>query len=123
MWPRHQLAAYSPIPVSAIAHAAAGVVGIEGDARNALVDLLQREYTAERVVLTGSGTQALQLAITIALRHRGPSTMVALPGFSCFDVASAAVGADAGVACYDIDPRTLAPDLNSLDRVVQRGAQ
>jgi len=50
MWPRHQLAAYSPIPVSAVAHAAAAGFGFE-DARNALTDLLQREYAAARAVL------------------------------------------------------------------------
>ena len=123
MWPRHQLAAYSPIPVSAIAQAAAAGLGFDRDPRGALIELLGREYDAARVVLCGSGTQSLQLAITIGMRRGGSTTTVALPAFSCFDVASAAVGADARVACYDVDPNTLAPDLDSFERVLRGGAR
>jgi dTDP-4-amino-4,6-dideoxygalactose transaminase len=122
MWPRHQLAAYSPIPASAIVDAATHAFGVGSDPRGALAALLAREYAAAHVVLCGSGTQALQLAIELAKRRSGAPASVALPGFSCFDVASAAVGANTGVACYDIDPDTLGPDLDSLERVLRGGA-
>jgi dTDP-4-amino-4,6-dideoxygalactose transaminase len=122
MWPRHQLAAYSPIPASAVAHATTHGLGLASDDRGPLAELLRRDYAAARVALSGSGTQALQLAIALAMRRAGPTTTVALPSFSCFDVASAAVGANARVACYDIDPGTLAPDLESLERVLRNGA-
>jgi perosamine synthetase len=123
MWPRHQLAAYSPIPVSAMAHAAFSGLGFGADPRAAMIDLLRREYSASGVVLCGSGTQALQLAIAMAMRRFGTAPTVALPGFSCFDVASAAVGANARVTCYDIDPTTLSPDLESLERALNTGAR
>jgi dTDP-4-amino-4,6-dideoxygalactose transaminase len=124
MWPRHQLAAYSPISATAIARSAVAAVGtgLGADPRDELIELLRHEYAATGVVLCGSGTQALQLAIAMTMRRVSSPTTVALPGFSCFDVAAAAVGADARVACYDIDPSTLAPDLDSLDRVIRAGA-
>jgi dTDP-4-amino-4,6-dideoxygalactose transaminase len=85
---------------------------------------LRREYSASAVLLTGSGTQALQVAIENAVRRIGAAShVVALPAFSCFDVASAAIGADVSAALYDLDPATLAPDLDSLERVLAAGAR
>jgi dTDP-4-amino-4,6-dideoxygalactose transaminase len=82
---------------------------------------LSREYAADRAILFGSGTQALQVAVTLALRAARGST-VALPAFTCFDVATAAVGANARVELYDLDPATLCPDPESLDQALGRGA-
>ena len=48
---------------------------------------------------------------------------VALPAFGCFDVASAAIGADVPVSLYDIDPDTLSPDPDSLSRAFSQGAR
>jgi dTDP-4-amino-4,6-dideoxygalactose transaminase len=46
----------------------------------------------------------------------------ALPAFSCYDVASAAVGAEVrGIRVYDLDPETLAPDLDSLEEAFLSG--
>jgi perosamine synthetase len=53
----------------------------------------------------------------------GDDAVVALPGFSCFDVATAAVGAAAKVVTYDIDPDTLAPNEASLREALARGAR
>ncbi len=47
---------------------------------------------------------------------------MALPAFTCYDIASAAVGAGVRVALYDVDPDTLGPDPASLERVLAAGA-
>jgi len=83
---------------------------------------LEREYSADRAVLLGSGTQALQVAIELAMRQVEDAA-IALPAFTCFDVATAAVGARARLRFYDLDPCTLAPDLQSLERVLKQGAR
>lgn len=73
------------------------------------------------MVLTDSGTTALTLALAGARRRVGGE--VALPAYGCFDIATAAVGADTPVRFYDLDPRTLGPHMDSLDRAVQAGAR
>lgn len=117
---RHQLPVYSPISLAALARggAAAGA-GPEGLAP--LEAALARAYDASRVALVQGGTAALQLAIETAIRHRDLPRRVALPAFCCYDVASAAVGADCRIALYDVDPATLQPDPDSLARVMESG--
>jgi len=73
--------------------------------------------------LLGSGTQALQVAIRAAACLVGDDPVVALPAFTCFDVASAAVGAGARIALYDVEPATLSPDLDSLATTLAEGAR
>jgi dTDP-4-amino-4,6-dideoxygalactose transaminase len=76
----------------------------------------------EEVTLCGSGTQALQLALQVACTsRRATNDLVALPAFTCYDVASAAIGAGVRVVFYDIDPDTLVADLRSVARVLERG--
>ena len=120
---RHQLPAYSPVSAKAALLAAGQLSGMGEDPRPALRALLQREYDASSVVLCGSGTQALTLAIHEARRVVDAKAPVAIPAFSCFDVASAAIGADALVVLYDLDPETLSPDLTSLERALRAGAR
>jgi dTDP-4-amino-4,6-dideoxygalactose transaminase len=124
---RHQLAAYSPLSLSACARGGAAAVGLGSDPRERLRDLLFKDYQAQSVVLCGSGTQALQLAILSASRdvygEAVRSPLIAMPAFSCFDLASAAIGADTRVSLYDLDPRTLAPEMSSLTRVIAAGAK
>jgi len=83
---------------------------------------LARDYAATEALLTESGTGALTLAFRgcLADRDRAP---VALPAYGCYDVATAADGASASVLLYDLDPLTLAPDLASLRRALDAGAQ
>jgi dTDP-4-amino-4,6-dideoxygalactose transaminase len=119
---RHQLAAYSPVSAKAALLATGQLFGLGDDPRPVLRALLEREYGAASVLLCGSGTQALTVAIQEAQRRVDPDAPVALPAFSCFDVASAAVGADVRVSLYDLDPDTLGPDLESLERVLRAGA-
>ena len=82
---------------------------------------LAKEYSADAVVLTDRGTSALQLAFHVARLHTdGP---VALPAYTCYEVASAAVGANARIRLYDVDPETLSPDLVSLEHALLGGAR
>jgi dTDP-4-amino-4,6-dideoxygalactose transaminase len=120
---RHQLAVYSPIPVRALAAATAAALGGNRDCVEQLDAVLRREYAADEALLCGSGTQALQLAIECARDEIGRQATVALPAFSCFDVASAAVGAGGPVMLYDLDPLSLSPDLESLERTLAAGAR
>lgn len=83
-----------------------------------LTELLQTRYSPAGMVLTDSGTTALRAALVGALEAR-PGAAVALPAFCCYDLATAANGADVPVVLYDIDPHSLAPDLASLRRALR----
>lgn len=119
---RRQLPAYSPLPAGAIGAAAARLVA-GTDPRAGLASLLLDAYSARDVRLCGSGAQALQLALRLARDAVGPRARVALPAYSCYEVASAAIGADCRVSLYDLDPETLSPDPDSLERVLRAGAR
>jgi perosamine synthetase len=85
--------------------------------------VLRSDYAADAAVLVDSGTNALRLAMASAMTRTGGNPIVALPGFSCFDIAAAAVGADARVVMYDIDPKSLGPDEDSLRKAFVAGAR
>ncbi len=105
--------AYTPTPPTALSKlASASAADLE-----ALRELLLGRFSADHVELVGSGTQALTLALQ-ALATPGAS--VALPGWGCFDLASAAVGADVPVRLYDLDPTTLQPDWSSLEALIDQ---
>jgi perosamine synthetase len=123
----YQPPAHSPLGLGDVRAAIAG--SLLGRGRAAAEDhlraILADHYHAEEVVLCASGTQALQLAIRLAAdRSPGasPEGVVALPAYTCFDIASAAVGADVKVLFYDVDPETLSPDLESVARALEQGA-
>lgn len=119
--PRRQPPVYSPVSWGDVAGAARACLFSRSDPRDHLADALRRRYGAHVALLTGSGTQALQLALEVSRAAVGePAPIVALPSFSCFDVASAAVGAGVRVTFYDIDPATLGPDLDSLRHALCR---
>lgn len=117
---RYQLPVYSPLPLRAVL--AGATAALDGDDRTAATRLLQAQYRPRDVVLTESGTAALILALRGALARR-PGALVALPAYCCYDVVTAAVGADARVVLYDIDPTTLGPDLASLEATLAQGAR
>lgn len=117
---RYQLPVASPVSIGALFKTAVGA-GLSS-AHDQLAALLTREYQADRVVLCGSGTQALQLAITTAWRRTGMRGRVVLPAFACYDLATAAIGAGVPVSFYDVDPARLSPDLETLEQALQRGA-
>ena len=81
---RHQLPVYSPLPLQALMGALSGRLENGQDPLAALSELLAEESGAERVMLFGSGTQALQVALRAAVDTVGGE--VALPAYSCFDV-------------------------------------
>lgn len=119
---RWQPPAHSPLDATALMRAFAAVWG-GPDPRPILAARLQSTYRAARVILTDSGTDALQHAITL-VRQAGPAgASVAIPAYSCFDVATAAVGSGAPLALYDVDPETLAPVTSSLCRCLAEGAR
>jgi perosamine synthetase len=122
---RQQPPVLSPLSLPALLHALRDGAARDSQAVPELQQLLRRDYAADGVVLTGSGTQALQLAIDAGLHLAGESRIVALPAFSCYDVASAAIGVRGGtrVTFYDLDPVTLAPDPTSLEAAFRRGAR
>jgi perosamine synthetase len=110
---RHQLPAYSPLTVSGLL---TGLRDTWAESPDRLRSLLGERYKARRVVLTGSGTQALTLAIRSSA-PTGRAPLVALPAYSCYDLVSAAVGAGARMVFYDVDPASLGPDASSLAEV------
>ena len=92
-----------------------------GEARDRLRQRVRDRLGAVEACLTDSGTTALGLALLAAKRLR--SIPVALPAWSCFDVATAADAADVPVVLYDLDPLTLGPNFVSLERALDRGAK
>jgi len=119
---RRQLPAYSPLPLRAVVAGAAGLLSGPGSARAFVTATLARNYGSDDVLLTDSGTGALTLAIGASLAGQ-PGASVALPAYGCYDLATAADGAGSPVLLYDLDPATLAPDLASLRRALERGAR
>jgi len=118
---RWQLPAYSPLALGRILSAALdAAIGAEGPLER-LAEHLQSEFRAERAILTGSGTHALQLALSGA-RARAPGRPVALPAYTCFDVATAALAGDVPAVFYDVEPTTLAPDLGTVRSCLDAGA-
>ena len=83
---------------------------------------IARRYGARRVLFTDSGTSALALALRGAADVRGGDAAVALPAFGCYDLLTAVRAAGVGPALYDLDPRSLSPEPDSLRRVLDRGA-
>ena len=113
MIPRHQLPTHSELSTAALA---AGLLALVRGAEPAPVmrDLRER-WSARDALLVDSGTAALMLALR-ALRVEGRP--VALPAYACYDLITAAIGADVEIVFYDVDPSTLAPDLESLERAL-----
>jgi dTDP-4-amino-4,6-dideoxygalactose transaminase len=119
---RHQLPAYSPLPARATAAAVRGLFARGDRCLEPVRETLKSALRASDVLLTDSGTSALALALRVAARRTNGAS-VALPAYGCYDLATAAVGADCSVMLYDLDPATLSPDLSSLERVLLDGAR
>src|SRR5690349_20441782 len=99
---RRQLPVSSPVSWAALAgglHAALRGGRARRD-RDALVASLAGRFGAAAALLTDSGTSALALAISGALRGRS-DTPVAVPAFACYDVATAAAAAGVPALLYD----------------------
>jgi len=116
--------AYTPVPLSGLSRAARSLASGR-DERDALARLLAERYDADQVVLTDSGTNALQLALKAvahAAERRSSGAArpprIALPAFACFDLVTAAVGARVEPRFFDLVPETLEPDWSSYADVL-----
>jgi dTDP-4-amino-4,6-dideoxygalactose transaminase len=119
---RRQLPVYSPLEPRAIAGGViGGLLGPGGEPEQALRGRLRERFSADEVVLTASGTHALQLALSCLEPRAGDVPAVALPAYSCFDLVTAAVGAGVRVRFYDVDLVSLGPDLDSLRGAARAG--
>lgn len=115
---RQQLPVASPVAPTALARALGRVLVPSGSAHEALAADLRERFAASDVLLTDSGTSALVVALRILA---GVGGAVALPAWACIDLTAAATFAGVRVRLYDIDPQTLSPDLDSLQRALVRG--
>lgn len=120
---RHQLPAYSPLTLPGIVRAA-GRAALTP--RRALPEFgadLANRFGAREVLLFDSGTHALQMAIRATLGRLPPvRRCVALPAYSCFDLATAVVAEGAAVRFYDVDPVSLSPEMSGLGQALADGA-
>jgi len=110
----------SPVAPGALLHALAGALGVERADRSMLESRLATFFRADGALLTDSGTSALVLALRLAVR---PGDTVAMPGYACIDIIAAAIGAGVRVRLYDVEPRTLSPDLDSLASAIGAGTR
>lgn len=122
MWLRRQPPVRSPLDPRHVARAVRRVARGKPDSREELRRHLAERFRADEVVLCASGTNALELAIRAA-RHLVRGGPVALPAYTCYDVATATVASGAPVLLYDIRPENLTPDLGSLAAALRRGAR
>jgi len=114
---RRQLTVASPLTAGNILGATLDTIARRGSGervRNAIA----AEFNARDVLLTDSGTSALVLALRMFAKAATP---VAMPAYACVDLISAARRAGVRVRLFDIDPHTLSPDLDSLQRVLADG--
>jgi hypothetical protein len=116
---RHLPAASSPVSADGLLGGMRAVLAPGGGAaRRQVEDALRALYAPRALALTDSGTSALVMALRLAAGEGGT---VAYPGYSCVDLAAAARYAGVRVRLYDLDPRTLGPDLGALERALERG--
>ncbi len=114
--------AHSPINARALRSAAlAGAsTAAHAAARKWLDAWVEAQFQPRAWAWADSGTTALTWALEASLGPRQPRT-VALPGYACYDLATACDGARATAVLYDLDPATLGPDWGSLQRALAAG--
>jgi perosamine synthetase len=115
---RRQLTVASPLTAGNILGATLDTIARRGSAAERVRNAIAAEFNARDVLLTDSGTSALVLALRMFAKAATP---VAMPAYACVDLISAARRAGVRVRLFDIDPHTLSPDLDSLQRVVADG--
>ena len=86
--------------------------------RRLVTDAVADHCDGRAAVLTDGATSALAQALRVV---RGANRCVALPGFGCVDLVAAALFAGVSVVTYDLDPSTLTPDLDSVQRAILAG--
>lgn len=111
---------HSPLTLEAVISGLAAASGLRDRVGTELEGYIEDKFRPRAFVRTDSGTSALRLALS-TIRRRWPDRPVGLPAYACYDLATAAEGADVPVALYDLDPASLGPDPASLEAVVERG--
>lgn len=115
---RWQPPVLSPVSSRALIRGMGAAMGFRSGQHQRVVAGLCQRYSAVDALLTDTGTSALILALRKVLP---PGGTVAFPGYGCFDLTSAALGAGMRVRLYDVEPSTLSPDLDSVRAVIARG--
>ena len=121
MRPRYLPPVRSPLGLPALLSGFGAMVRGGRAARHEVEGWIRSVHSPEQFLLTDSGTSALALALRVAAAVG--RTPVALPGYSCYDVATAADAAGVPFLLYDLDPHTLAPEPASLAEAVRAGAK
>jgi len=109
---------FSPVAPRSLIGGIAAACGSRSAPIEGATEMLCARFGASDALLTDSGTSALILALRAMVP---PGGTIAYPGYSCIDLTTAAVGAGVRVRLYDLDPNTLSPDLESLERAINRG--
>lgn len=117
---RHLPPVYSPVGPRALL-AGALARGRRQRVLAAVRRRIEQTCAPAAVRLTDSGTSALRLALESA--GRTDRLPVAMPAYGCYDLVTAARGANGDVVYYDVDPETLGPNPASLERAVRAGAR
>jgi dTDP-4-amino-4,6-dideoxygalactose transaminase len=117
MYIRSQLTVASPLTAGDITGALSDTI-TGRDRSDEVRAALAVEFDANEIVLTDSGTSALVLALRLLAR---PGVPVAMPAYACVDLIAAARRANVRIRLFDIDPQTLSPDMDSLERVLADG--
>lgn len=75
-----------------------------------------KEYLGVDHCVLGSSGRALLCRLLTALRRKAghERVRVLIPGYTCYSVAASVARAGLEVACYDLDPQTLLPDMDSV---------
>jgi len=119
---RRQLTVAAPISPAALVRAAYESFHSRTELEARAAKLIGQAFNASTVLFTDSGTSALVLALRLAkARFAGDVYTVGFPGYACVDLAAAARFAGVRVRLYDIDPGSLSPDLESVEKMLRRG--
>lgn len=105
----------APVPLRSLIRALVESVG--GDRSEELFrDEIKKYFKAKNVFLLSSGKGALYVALA-ALQQVSNRTVIIIPAYSSFCLASAAARSGLHVKLCDIDPKTLDFDLDILERL------
>ena len=119
----HPLKAWRVLPPAGAPLSLAGLVRAlgarpEGGALGALKQTLGRMFAMPHVFLCGSGREALANLFMVLRGLHPERDQVLLPAFGSYSLPSAVVKAGCRVGLYDLEPDTLLPRLDSLDRAL-----
>ncbi len=119
----HPLKSWRVLPPAGAPLSLAGMIRAlgarpEGDALGELKRTLGRMFAMPHVFLCGSGREALANLFTVLRGLHPERDRVLLPAFGSYSLPSAVVKAGCRVGLYDLEPDTLLPRMDSLDRAL-----